>query len=899
MILLFSSSEATLAQAGGKGANLAALARAGFPVPPGFIVSTIAYNDFVATNGLKAQILAHAAALVIEDPAALEHASHSIHELFRQATMPVATAQAIDQAYAELSRTVGKSTSAVAVRSSATAEDLPGLSFAGQQDTYLNIIGSAEVLGAVKRCWASLWTARALGYRARNHIRPDEVALAVVVQAMIASETSGILFTANPLTGNRAEMVIDASFGLGEAIVSGQVEPDHYVVDGRTAQIKHKRLGAKALQIVPRDSAGGTQTLQQDNADKQALTDAHIIALTQLAQRVAAHFGSPQDIEWAWADQQLYVLQARPITSLYPLPAPASLAGERLYFSFNSVQGVTDPITPLGQDALRLLVGGAAAFGGVRRSGESILLSAGDRLFVDVTDMAGDKRLRKLLVNILAVGDPGARQILQRLVETGRLMPPAATLGPALVFRLLRALLANVPRVMRAMHHPETAAQPALAGCDQLLAEARQHAGEAQDLAALLTVMTHDLERSLAMLARNVMVVIAPTLISMRFIDTRLTRWLGLPAGAVLPLMRGLPNNVTTQMNLKLWAVAQTVRNDAAAAAAFQEQSIERLVQAYQTRQLPAVAQQAIDDFLDEYGARGLVEIDLGRSRWRDDPTPIFDTLRGYLRLTDPNSAPDVLFERGAHEAERASADYVARVRAGGVMRAKVLSALIRRLRVLGGLRESPKFYLIRILDAYRVQLMQMGQALVGDGVLGAADDVFFVPLDTLKAFAKGDKIDLRAIANERRTTYQFEQGRRRMPRMLLGNGETFYEGMSATSDQINADTLVGQAVSPGVVEGQVRVVLDPRNAQLQPGEILVCPATDPGWTPLFMTAGGLIMEIGGMITHGSVVAREYGIPAVVGVHEATTRLKTGQRVRVDGAQGTILLIERLEIREI
>ena len=905
MILPFSSSEATLARAGGKGANLAILSRAGFPVPPGFIVSTEAYKDFVAANGLQAKILEQANAVVADNPASLEEASQRIRDLFVQGVVPVGLVEAITDAVLE-TEAVSETASvygAVAVRSSATAEDLPGLSFAGQQDTYLNIIGAEQVVVAVKRCWASLWTARAISYRARNHIAPDDVSLAVVVQQMIASETSGILFTANPLTGNRDEMVIDASFGLGEAIVSGLVEPDHYTVDALTAQIKHKRLGAKALQIVPNnDKAGGTHTIQQNNDQRQALDDAQIVALAQLAQRVVAHFGTPQDIEWAWANQQLYLLQSRPITSLYPLPISLDSSTlsdrERLYFSFNSVQGVTDPLTPLGQDAFRLIAGGMARFIGVQRPGSAIFLSAGDRLFIDLTDMAHIPRLRRMLVNILSVGDSGARQTLLRLIETGRLSTTSNVGSMGAILRILRAVLPNLPRIMRTMHHPETAAAPALAVCDRMLEEMRQHAREATDLSALLTVMEHDLERSLSLLAKHLMTIVAPSLISMRFIDTRLTRWLGVPSGAVLPLTRGLPNNVTTQMNLKLWAVAQAMRGDAAAMTAFQSQPIEDLVRAYQHKQLPIIAQQAITTFLDEYGARGLVEIDLGRSRWGDDPTSIFDTLRGYLMLTDPKVAPDVLFEHGAREAERIAADYVARVRStpSAVMRwlrharAKILAALIRRLRLLGGLRESPKFYLIRILDAYRVRLNQIGQGLVKEGLLNAADDLFFVPLDVLKAFAHGDKIDLRALAHERRATYQFELGRRRMPRILLGNGETFYEGMTADAADAGTDVLVGQAVSPGVVEGIVRVVLDPRNAQLQPGEILVCPATDPGWTPLFMTAGGLVMEIGGMITHGSVVAREYGIPAVVGVHEATTRLKTGQRVRVDGTQGRVFL---------
>jgi len=899
MVLLFSSPDCTLARVGGKGMNLSVMARAGFPVPPGFIVPTEGYRDFVAANGLQAQIVTLANATIVEDPASLEATSQYIQTLFAHGEMPPQWTAAIQQALEGELASI-----AVAVRSSATAEDLPGLSFAGQQDTYLNVIGPQAVIDAVRRCWASLWTARAIGYRARNHINPDSVALAVVVQRMVASEVSGILFTANPLTGKRDEMVIDASFGLGEAIVSGQVEPDHYTVDAHTTHIKAKRLGAKALQIVPNaNHASGTTTHQQNNAERQALSDEQIMALAQLAQRVVAHYGTPQDIEWAWADQQLYLLQSRPITSLYPLPQALRETPMPVYFSFNSVQGVTDPITPLGQDALRAVLGGMTQFVGVQRPRERVLLSAGERLFIDFTDIAYSERTRNLALQVLSASDPGAREIIRHMAADGRFTDGATINNNGAIRRVLRKLAANMlPGAMKAMHAPDKAAAPALAACEALLSEAQHNAQSAKDLGALLAVMDADLSRSLRTLAKHLLVLIAPSMFALRFLDTRLSRWIGTPPNATLALTRGLPNNVTTEMNLKLWRVAQTIRKDANALTMFLHEPIAQLVTRYQTKQLPPIAQQAINGFLGEYGARGLVEIDLGRSRWADDPTPIFDTLRSYLLLEDANAAPDTLFARSAQEAERTAQEFITRVRETKTtlpfvaeIRAKLIAAVMRRLRLLAGLRESPKFYLIRILDAYRRRLLGFGQGMVKDGVLDHADDIFFVSLEALRSFAAGQSIDLRTMANERRANYDFERQRRRMPRIILGNGETFYEGMPTDAAHASEDVLVGQAVSPGVVEGVVRVVLDPHHAQLQPGEILVCPATDPGWTPLFMTAAGLVMEIGGMVTHGSVVAREYGIPAVVGVHEATTRLRTGERVRVDGSSGQITRVQNTE----
>src|SRR5574337_385607 len=431
-VLPFSAPEITLQQAGGKGLNLAALAHAGFAgyVPPGFIVTTQAYRAFVDANGIQSRIVSLAANVAPEDPAALEQASVAITALFAQGHVPREIAQAVAAAYTDLA--ASQSAAPVAVRSSATAEDLPGLSFAGQQETYLNVVGDQAVLESVKQCWASLWTARAIGYRARNRIPPDEVALAVVVQQMIASEASGVLFSANPLTGHRGEIVIDASLGLGEAIVSGQVEPDHYVVTAGEWRIATCRLGAKALAIVPR-AGGGTERVTPQAAGQPALDDEHILELARLGRRVAEHFGSPQDIEWAWAGGRLYLLQSRPITSLYPLPdvpVPPGAAG--VFFGFSSIQGVNDPLTPLGRDALRLLLGGVILdLFRVRVPLRHALPEAGERLFLNFTQVARHPQLRALMLAGMERADPVARQAMLRLIEAGRLpLDPQRPHGP-------------------------------------------------------------------------------------------------------------------------------------------------------------------------------------------------------------------------------------------------------------------------------------------------------------------------------------------------------------------------------------------------------------------------------------------------------------------------------------
>jgi rifampicin phosphotransferase len=887
LILPLSSAEATLARVGGKGANLAILTCAGFQVPPGFMITTDAYRSFVSANQIGARLLSLAEAVSPDDPAALEATSEEIRLLFTNGKLPTKISEAILAAYESLSPTAGGHPP-VAVRSSATAEDLPGLSFAGQQDTYLNIVGSEALIEAVISCWGSLWTARAMGYRARNHISPSDVALAVVVQAMIPSEVSGILFTANPLTGHRGETVIDASFGLGEAIVSGQVEPDHYVVNQSEKCITSRKLGAKALAILPR-SEGGTESVTHDKKEQQALSDTQILDLARVAQRVAEHFGSPQDIEWAWAGGQLYLLQSRPITSLYPVPDSLLQSKNlRVLFSLNAVQGVVEPFTPLGQDIFPVVIFGILRAFGIQRPVRDMLIVAGGRLHVDATDMLSDKQLRKPMMTLLANTDPAAAKAVQALITSERL-PTRRVLSLSSIFRLIVGAWPIITGAVMSWFRPEFMRTHAIKKADHYVARMQQAMDNATSLETRLKVLDQFGPNSF----KDVNFIIAPVMLpgvaAQSMIDRWLMAWAGAEPGTGRQLMRGVPGNPTTEMDLKLWSVAQAIRSDPTAKALFRSQNADTLAKAYQSGDLSPVAQEGIKAFFAEYGQRAVGEIDMGRPRWREDPRSIIQNLSSYLQIDDSNLGPDHIFQKAGAEAEKLTTEYFTQVRQKkGRVHAYLFRAAIRRMRLLGGLREMPKFYMIKIFDLLRTAFLKSGQDLVTQGKLEHAEDIFFIPLDTLRSFVKGTPDGLKAVVNRGRADYTRELARRQIPRLLLSTGEVFYQGVSrgGTND------LVGDGVSPGTVEGKVRVVHDPRGVRLEPGEILVCPATDPGWTPLFLSAGGLVMELGGMMTHGSVVAREYGIPAVVGVHEATKHLKTGQRVHVDGTQGTVTILE-------
>lgn len=900
--LPLSDAKAVLAVVGGKGASLARMMRAGLPVPNGFHVTTAAYRAFVHENALQPRIFEALQAADVNQPATLETASVQIGALFSAGHIPADVAAAVKAAYAALaagdaslpdeSRSDSSKQPAlpVAVRSSATAEDLPDASFAGQHETFLNVQGTAKVLDAVKRCWASLWTARAIGYRAQQGIDHSVVSLAVAVQELVPSETAGVLFTANPLTGKRSETVIDATLGLGEALVAGQVEPDHYVVNAG-GRILSKTLGTKAVAIHGQ-AGGGTVTTPTNAADRQALPDAAIRELAQLGRRAAEMFGVPQDVEWAGVDGRLYLLQSRPITTLYPLPERLPTEPLRVLFSFGAVQGMLDPMTPLGRDAIiGTLIGAGNIFGyHLTLETQTAFWEAGKRLWVDFTALVRNRVGRRLTLATLPYIDPGASQALKTLIDQGR-FPSPGPMRLRTALRLLRLLIPMIIRVLRTLLRPDAERERLFQHLETMLADFEARFAQSANLSERLALIRQMTDRAFnfvlprfvprfgaAMASYNLLTHLAATL-SDRPVNT-------------LGMMRGVPHNVTTEMDLILWQTAQTIRADPLSLTHFRQHEARTLADQYLQSGLPPAAQEAIEKFMQRYGMRGLAEIDLGRPRWREEPLPILQALRSYLDITDIHRAPDAVYARGKRAAEDEIDRLVVALRhtRGGWIKSRLARAAAVRMRALLGLREAPKFAVIRIFGIMRRALLADGRCLAAEGVLAKPDDMFFLHMRELDALAAGDRRDWAALVQTRRQNIAQEKRRRQIPRLLLSDGQAFYEGVTTPAGE-NDTALHGDPVSPGVVEGAVRVVFDPRSARISPGEILVCPGTDPSWTPLFLVAGGLVMEVGGLMTHGAVVAREYGLPAVVGVHQATQRLRTGQRVRVDGSTGQVVAL--------
>ncbi|MCU7729334.1 PEP-utilizing enzyme [Actinoplanes sp. KI2] len=859
-----------LGAVGGKAANLGEMTGAGLPVPPGVCVTTEAYG--MAAGSILDDVHEALDRVDAGDVPSLTALAGRAREALLSVAVPAAVADAVTTAYATLGAEVP-----VAVRSSATAEDLPSASFAGQQDTYLNVVGSASVIDAVVRCWASLWTDRAVVYRAVNGIDHRAVRIAVVVQRMVDARVAGVLFTADPVTGRRRQAVIDASPGLGEAVVSGAVNPDHFVVDTATGTILERRTGDK--RVVVRARPGGGVEHVTGEQDGPCLTDEQVRALAALGDRVEAHYRAPQDTEWAMdAAGTLWLTQARPVTTLYPVPEPVP-EDLRVLFCFSVAQGLNRPITPMGLAAFRLLgtsVSGEFGFPvGDPLAGPPQLVTPGERIFVDITGVVRSRVGRFFLPRVLDVMEARSAVVLRRLFDDPRLSITQRSRRPFLRRVLRLAIRHHLPvRLVRGLANPDRVHREHAA----LPGEIRRKLSlpDTGTPAERLDLVEKTLEAEIFPLAPRAM---APAVggFAMLALAGKLA---GARPGELATVLRGLPHNVTTAMDLELWRLARTIRQDAAATDLLLSTPPEALAARWGDGSLPPGVRDGLAGFLSQYGERAVAEIDLGLPRWSEDPRHVLGVIANYLRLDDDRAAPDTVFAAAEAQAKQAVESLVDR--AGPVRRPLVRFALDRARR-LAGVREMPKYLLIVALGRLRAQLTLVGEALAAEERIASADDIFM--LSTAEARAGLTGLDLHDLVSARRHTYEREMRRRHVPRVLLSDGT---EPEAAVAADAPEGALAGTPASAGTVTAVARVVLDPVGAHLEPGEILVAPSTDPGWTPLFLTAGGLVMEMGGANSHGAVVAREYGIPAVVGLPNATTRISTGDRITVDGATGTV-----------
>ncbi|SMD02669.1 phosphoenolpyruvate synthase [Sporomusa malonica] len=848
---------------GGKGANLGELSKAGFPVPGGFCVTTYAYQNFIATSPEMNSLLD---ALNVIDPTdlnRLRELGEHIRTHLTQLKIPLQIKDEIVHAWAS----VGEDYS-YAIRSSATAEDLPTASFAGQQDTYLNIRGQHELLRHVRKCWASLFTDRAIAYRAKNGFNHHEVYLSVVIQRMVIPEIAGIMFTADPVSGNRTVISIDASFGLGEAIVSGLVSADLYKVKDNT--IIQKNIAQKKLAIYALSNGGTvTEELPAEKQQEHALADKQILSLVALGKKIEAHFGAPQDIEFCVEKGEFFIVQSRPITSLYPLP-DIPYQPLRVLLSFGHVQMATDAMKPLGISVLRTIFPA------------SVFVEAGGRLFIDLSDLLHSKIVRIILPKILTNADEAMSRALDEVVKR----PEFLAIQPKsdAIASVRKVVAPIIKEVWKNFHlrDPKLAKAKVETYMQERLLKARQSLCGLQG-AKLLQEIQHQLDTLMLDVMQNIVTYVAPSIIASRLLQRMLVRWLGNDT-ELSKLNKSLPGNVTSEMGLQIGDLADILRElpevQEYLKTAKDHTFYTGLVQVAGGNKFKG----AFESFIDKYGMRCPGEIDLTNPRWRETPTQLIPAIFSHMRSVK-RGEHRLKFSEGAKEAEEAAQCIMDHLEES-YFKSKLAQRLIKVFRYSGGLREHHKYLLIVIIDVYKQAIMSEAEKLVATGVLQQAEDVYFLTLDELIHLLQGDfNYDVSKLVTDRKDRYKWQQNLK-PPRVMTSEGEIVIVPQNRGRSPEGA--LVGVPVSAGIVEGKARIILRPENAFLSEGEILVAPHTDPGWTPLFQSAKAVITEVGGLMTHGAVVAREYGIPAVVGVDNATQLIKDGDLIRVDGNQGIV-----------
>ncbi len=871
----------SLALVGGKGANLGELIAAGFAVPPGFCVTTAAFERFIAAQPTMERLYALLETLTPGDVERVRAVGHEVRAVLGQTPFPedvehavLVTWQALDNKHA------------YGVRSSATAEDLPDASFAGQQDTYLNVRGAVALLEAVRNCWISLFTDRAIQYRLQHGFAHRQVRLAVVVQQMVAPDVSGILFTADPVTGNRRIISIDASYGLGEALVSGVVSADLYQVDTRQDRLVKRQIADKQLMIRSLPE-GGVEHVGVEGAARTepVLRDAEVLTLARIGERIAAHYGVPQDIEWALAEGRWFILQARPITSLYPLPEPApSDDALHVYFSFSHFQVMTDPMPPLVVSLWRIIFPFGTPPGGLENP---YVTTAAGRLYIDISQAARHPVLRRVLPRLLRNADELAAQALAEVIgrETFTVGP---VLHPQAATPVVGPVLAQlIPQLL--WKRPEGAVERGLLMMDRSVAHAETRLRAAPTGSARLRVAASIVQELFAQIVRTwfgvPMAGIAANAVLLRLAERFAT------PEDVVALGRGVRGNVTTEMDLAVGDLADLVRQSPQLLAHLSQAGVAATTLLETAGEHPGGAGfvAAWRRFIARYGTRAPSEIDLSRPRWAEDPGSLLQMVLNTASHGE-GQAHRAHHERLVAEGEAAARRVVQAAWRGplGGLRGPVVQRLVRIARLVGPTRELHKFWLVRVLALVKGVLVEAGQQLVAKGQIIATDDVWFLSIPELLTAIEGPGESFVARVAERRAVWQ-RAWHLTPPRIITSEGEIPVVSYAAGAP---SGALAGSPVSAGVVEGIARVVRDPQTEQFRPGEILVTTFTDPGWTPLFVNAAGLVMEVGGLMTHGSVVAREYGIPAVVGVVDATTRIRSGQRVRVHGTAGYVELLD-------
>jgi pyruvate,water dikinase len=857
-----------LALAGGKGANLGELRHAGLPVPSGFVLTTLAYDAFVKAGGLKGEIVGLASVARAEDPAGFEEVAEGIRALFSGGKVPKEMADEICAAYEELSE---DREMAVAVRSSATAEDLAGASFAGQQETFVNVRGAGALLEAVRACWASLWTARAMAYRDRQGIDPAKVSLAVVVQRMVEADAAGVLFTADPVGGRRDRIVISAAWGLGEAVVGGRVTPDTLMVDSSNGRVISRETADKEVMTVYTEDGTAERPVAEVWRREPVLDDEEAAELARYGARIEELYGTPQDVEWALSGGEFFILQARPITALPEARRPTEWTvpdPKGLYARGSIVELLPDPLSPLFATLSPDPVAQT-----IRRIGDEFLPEG----------VFAEMELGFTTINGYAY---------YGMVLTPRMTLLMLRIIPGAMERMIIRQIGE--RLWREQYHPRYAR-----AIEEWEAKPIRDLPATGLVAGVEELLYRGVEYYTGVQIMIPSAYLGEALFSW-FYDRLIKREADPPSQTLLLGFDSAP----IRAEKSLYDLAMWCREHSELVAALVDTPSDEIPGLLGTNRPPSGVDEALWhewrlrflDHLDRHG-RMVYDLDFAKPVPADDPAPTFDTLKYYLqgKGKDPRERQRVIAARR----EEATAATMARLDAP---RRKVFSSLLRWTQKYVPLREDALADVGLAWPLMRRMLLELGLRLVATGAIEKPDDVFWLEGEELRDAAEAldagwtELESLSGAVRERKSEWRAR--RLATPPLLLPKGVRFLgldveRWMPAHSEGPSGDTIEGVGASSGQITARARVLRGPEDfGEMQPGEVLVAGITTPAWTPLFAVASAVVTDVGGPLSHGSIVAREYGIPAVLGTGVATRRIRSGQRVRVDGDAGTVTLLD-------
>lgn len=864
-ILTLDEPGAILEVVGGKGVSLTQMVSADLPVPGGFHVTTEAYQQFVTENKLQSGIMDAIETIHDSQPEMLEAASDAIIQMFTQAPIPAQVANAVVQAYAALPGM----DPAVAVRSSATAEDLPEASFAGQQETYLNISGADAVLEATRKCWASLWTARAISYRARQGILPDNVSLAVVIQLLINAEAAGILFTANPLNGRRDQMLLNASWGLGEAVVGGLVTPDTLTLAKPSGNVITRETAEKLVQTVRLERGTEEQPIPENLRRVPVLSDEQAAKLALLGNEIENLYGMPMDIEWTLADGEFAIVQARPITALPepepPVPTEWKLPkGAYAAMRNNIVELMTDPLTPLFKTFGLTAVNASMNRTMVGFLGDTGLLP--DDPIIAVNEYAyynGSVKFGPMLKVILDTRGIIKRMFtgaVERWTEDGR------------------------PRIVKIVQ-----------------------VWEARSWHELPTMDIFDAARQLAEAAIDAYMALVSGVIPAAWMSEAWFTWTykfvkknGDPEASTY--LMGF-NSLPIQGEKALYDLAQWAQEHVELSSYLQDTPTDQLVAGLEAGHSPRGVN--IDDwqawqsrfraYLKGFGHM-IYNLDFGNPVPADDPEPVLETFKMFLsgKGANPHDRQQTSEDRREDAVQKIQSRLKGR-------RLKSFQKNLTRAQKYAPLREDGLADVGLSYPLLRKMLREIGTRFVQAGMIEQTDDVFWLLRDEVEDAAvrldSGKTLeDLTDLIPQRKAILC--AARKAAPPMALPQMKVFGVDLMALKTgglkKPKGDSLKGVAASPGVVTAPACVLHGPEDfAKMNTGDVLVASITTPAWTPLFARASAVVTDIGGPLSHGSIVAREYGIPAVLGTGTATAQIQPGQMITVDGSDGIVQLLTK------